>query len=257
MASISALAAQEPWEWGCRLGQRQPPILCIAPWITANIAVVSLCKRHTNISRFCSVRIGGLGSWAIPRSKGKLPRASSRGQSPEVVILLFVHARPYPSRRGLFLPLDPLLRDSVLGATCVLAELSSILCAKCPPWQDFSSPAYRFRYIDGLKKVGGWRQKMETAALSDGKIRQYLPAGPRTAPTDSQAFSTDRSLRAADGRDRFRSAGASLPSWRPWLRWGTCSRGLRRGHVESHRCAASASRGESRIAPGSTRGSGR
>ena len=64
---------------GCRLGQRQPPVLRLAPWITANIAVVSLCKRHTK---------------HLPiRSKGKLAVASPGGPSPEVGMSV-VHPKP-------------------------------------------------------------------------------------------------------------------------------------------------------------------
>jgi hypothetical protein len=78
---------------GCRLGQRQPPVFRLAPWITANIAVVSLCKRHTK----------HLPIWCGPhRSFGPLGDTSKQrqtnttvfgGQSPEVVILLFVYAQ--------------------------------------------------------------------------------------------------------------------------------------------------------------------
>jgi hypothetical protein len=59
-----------------------------------------------------------------------------RGQSPEVVIALFVPARPLPAD---------------LAATFVLAELSSILCANSLPWQEFSALVYRLRYIAGWK----------------------------------------------------------------------------------------------------------
>src|ERR1700722_12556359 len=157
---------------GCRLGQRQPPVLRLSPGITANIAVVSLCKRHTNISRSCPVPIGGLGSRAIPRSKGKLPRASPSGQSPEVVILFSCQLGLI--RAGLAVPFlasaSPIFRDSIYGsgATCVLAELSSILCANCPSWQEFSSQAYRLRYIDEWRQ----RQRMENRSVSDGEMRR-------------------------------------------------------------------------------------
>src|ERR1700722_15834136 len=85
------------------------------------------------------------------------------------------------------------------------SELSSIRRANSPPSRYFSPRAYRLRYIVG-------------------RVRRYLRADPRTAPADSRAFSTDRSLPAADEPGRFRSAAASLPSWRRSLRWGRCNK---------------------------------
>src|SRR5580693_5411917 len=65
----------------CRLGQRQPPVLRVAPRFSANIAVVSLCKRHTNNSPSRKVAHHGC---TPPRTKGKLAGASPGEPSPEV-----------------------------------------------------------------------------------------------------------------------------------------------------------------------------
>jgi hypothetical protein len=70
-----------------RFGQSQPPVLRVAPRITANIAVVSLCKRHTK-------------NLSIPRASpyatsnlGQASRSIAGGPSPEVGIRLHSEAR--------------------------------------------------------------------------------------------------------------------------------------------------------------------
>jgi hypothetical protein len=66
----------------------------------------------------------------------------SGGQSPEAVILIFLFSR---AGRVAF--------PTGFGTTWVLAELSSIHCQNAPPWQEFSSQAYRLRYIPAVKRI--------------------------------------------------------------------------------------------------------
>jgi hypothetical protein len=118
---------------GCRLGQRQPPVLRVAPWITANIAVVGLCKRHTkHLPILCGPH----------RSVGLLGDSSKQRQTNTTVF-----RGPIPGSGDLAFRL--------CATTCVLAELSSIVCAIWPPWQEFSARAYRLRYIGRVRAAHG------------------------------------------------------------------------------------------------------
>src|ERR1700691_1733530 len=65
------------------------------------------------------------------------------------------------------------------GALCVLAELSSILCANSLPWQEFCSRAYRLRYIrrreSGVRRgTRGGKPECFRTALSGDACRLVL-----------------------------------------------------------------------------------
>jgi hypothetical protein len=115
--------------------------------------VVSLCKRHTkHLPILCGPhrRLGLLGDTSKQRQTNT---SLSRGPIPGSGDLAF--------------------RSCAAGPSCVLAELSLILCANSPPWQEFSSQAYRLRYIGRVK---GARVALGhgSGAFSDGRYQAIL-----------------------------------------------------------------------------------
>src|ERR1700734_1827108 len=136
--------------------------------------MVSLCKRHTNISRFCPSASWGCAPEAIPRSKGKLPRASPGGQSPEVVILLLVRARPQAGLVVTLLPnpiswiRDPALEQAASWPNChrSFAQIRRL---------DRSSLRGRIDFVTSpeWKQAHAWHKRMQTGVFCDGNIRRY------------------------------------------------------------------------------------